>query len=283
MTRLDDKIHKTLLGNGVDVFVPVESIRAISARFANTVYGFFLGKRVAYLVVANYVRNTWDKYGLVKSMLESSTGIFSFYFSSTDGLDAMLENDPWSSYARTMIEVRVDVELKDTIVVAIPKLTGKGFYTFIVRVEYEWKPARCAYCKVFDHTQEECPKNPGLEKLIIDGKVTLVNDEGELVKKVDYPGDHDSEDEVASVDNDMARSMASENVGFARPFGGELEKVWMNTENLLLSSLPRGSVRPPGNGCTNTGNGGNPCIGSRKLAGRIGGVAAPTQLLGNTY
>ncbi|GJZ55001.1 CEN-like protein 2, partial [Tanacetum coccineum] len=29
-----------------------------------------------------------------------------------------------------------------------------------------------------------------------------------------YPGDHDSEDEVASVDNDMARSMDSERVGF---------------------------------------------------------------------
>ncbi|GJR72959.1 hypothetical protein Tco_0085324 [Tanacetum coccineum] len=65
----------------------------------------------------------------------------------------------------------------------------------------------------------------------------------------------------------------------SRPFGGELEKVWMKTENLLLSSLPRGPVRPPGNGCSNTGNGGNPCIGSRKLVGRVGGVAAPTQLL----
>ncbi|PWA65840.1 hypothetical protein CTI12_AA335320 [Artemisia annua] len=65
----------------------------------------------------------------------------------------------------------------------------------------------------------------------------------------------------------------------SRPFGGEFEKVWINTENLLLSSLPRGPVTPPGNGCTNTGNGGNPCIGSRKFAGRVGGVAAPTQLL----
>ncbi|GJY37127.1 hypothetical protein Tco_0422505, partial [Tanacetum coccineum] len=55
--------------NGVDVVVSVESIRAISARFANT-----------------------GKYGLVKSMLNSSTGIFYFEFSSIDGLDAMLEN-----------------------------------------------------------------------------------------------------------------------------------------------------------------------------------------------
>ncbi|GJY75713.1 reverse transcriptase domain-containing protein [Tanacetum coccineum] len=45
-------------GNGIDVVVPVDSIRAISERFANAAYGFFLGKKVAYRVVANYVRNT---------------------------------------------------------------------------------------------------------------------------------------------------------------------------------------------------------------------------------
>ncbi|GKF01371.1 hypothetical protein Tco_0028294, partial [Tanacetum coccineum] len=71
------------------------SIRTISERFANTAYGFFLGKRVAYLVVANYVRNTWGKYGLIRSMFSSSTRLFSFQFSSIDGLDAMLENGSW--------------------------------------------------------------------------------------------------------------------------------------------------------------------------------------------
>ncbi|GJT97913.1 retrotransposon protein, putative, ty1-copia subclass [Tanacetum coccineum] len=174
-------------GNGVDVVVPVESVRAICARFANTVSGFFLGKHVAYPVVANYVQNTWGKYGLVKSMLNSSTGIFSFQFSSMDGLDAMLENGPWfirnsplilkkwnpnvnllkedvgnvpvSSYARAMIEVQTDVKLKDTIVVTMPKLTGEGFYTCNVRVEYEWKPPKCACCMVFGHVLDECPKN----------------------------------------------------------------------------------------------------------------------------
>ncbi|GKA51709.1 retrotransposon protein, putative, ty1-copia subclass [Tanacetum coccineum] len=331
-------------GNGVDVVVPVESIRAIS-----------------------------ERYSLVKSMPNSSTGLFSFQFSSMDGLNAMLENEDvgnvsvwvklygvpvttfsedglsaiatklgtllmldsytsymclqsWgmSSYARAMIELRDDVKLKDIIVVAMPKLTGEGFYTCNVRVKYEWKPPRCACCKVCGHIQEECPKNPGvaknlkkpsqasrgvlvgpkvdfkpakeyrsvskkhtsntsgnkkkgveptkevsnsnpfdvlnsvdwelgtnvgtsnlasnganssgssfwnvetsststtpivdkiwkLEKLIIDGKVTLVDDDGKPLKKVDYPGDHDSKDEVESVDNDMARSMASERVGF---------------------------------------------------------------------
>ncbi|GKE32169.1 hypothetical protein Tco_1451491, partial [Tanacetum coccineum] len=81
--------------NRIDVVVPVESIRAISECFANTSYGFFLGKRVAYPVVTNYVRNTWGKYGLVCSMFSSSTRLFSFQFSSMEGLDSMLENDPW--------------------------------------------------------------------------------------------------------------------------------------------------------------------------------------------
>ncbi|GJZ99655.1 hypothetical protein Tco_0672206 [Tanacetum coccineum] len=58
-------VDTTLGGNRIDVVVPVESIRDISERFTNTAYGFFLGKRVAYPVVANYVRNTWGKYGLV--------------------------------------------------------------------------------------------------------------------------------------------------------------------------------------------------------------------------
>ncbi|GKC28770.1 beta-caryophyllene synthase [Tanacetum coccineum] len=220
--------------NGIDVVVPVESIRAISERFANTTYGFFLEKRVAYPVVDNYVRNTWGKYRLVRSMFNSSTGLFFFQFSSMDGLDAMLENGPWfirnnplilkkwhpnenllkedvstvpvcvklhgvpvtafsedglstiatklgtplmldpytsdmclqswgrSSYARVMIELRADVELKDNIVVVMPKITREGHYTCNVRVEYEWKPPRCSSCKVFGHAHEECMKNTGV-------------------------------------------------------------------------------------------------------------------------
>ncbi|GKD60177.1 hypothetical protein Tco_1297686 [Tanacetum coccineum] len=171
---------RTLLAlesNGVDVAILLKYIRVISECFANTVYGFFFGKRVAYPVVANYVKNTWSKYGLVKSMLNSSNGLFFFKFSSKDGIDEMLKNEdvgnvpvrvkfhgfhmtafsedglsaiatklgtplmldsyifdmcmqPWGRliYARAMIEIRVDVELKDIIVVAMPKLIGEGFY-----------------------------------------------------------------------------------------------------------------------------------------------------------
>ncbi|GJZ45055.1 beta-caryophyllene synthase [Tanacetum coccineum] len=159
----------------------------------------YLRRRVAYTVVANYVRNTWGKYGLVRSMFSSSTGLFSFQFSSMEGLDAMLENGLWfirnnplslrkwhpdenllkedvstipvwvklysvlvtafsedglsaittklgtpimldsytvdmcmqswgrSSYAKAMIKLRADVELKDNIVAAMPKITREGY------------------------------------------------------------------------------------------------------------------------------------------------------------
>ncbi|GJV91820.1 hypothetical protein Tco_1539633 [Tanacetum coccineum] len=47
-----------------------------------------------------------------------------------------------------------------------------------------------------------------IEKLIIEGKVTLVDDEGKPLEKVASSYEYDSEDEVASVDNDMAKFLA---------------------------------------------------------------------------
>ncbi|GKD24562.1 hypothetical protein Tco_1230776 [Tanacetum coccineum] len=265
----------TLTRNGVDVVVPRESIRAISEWFVNTAYGFFSG---------------W---------------LTPLLFSSMDGLDAMLNNGPCEDSLSAIATKFADMELKNTIVVAMPKLVREGFYTCTIHVGYEWKPPRCACCKVFGHVKDEYPKNIGsdvaknlknpsqtprgvpvspkvgfklikqvyrplsiknnvnisgnkkkdvqsrkevsnsnpfdvlnsvendvnlgasststtpivdkidkFEKLIIDGKVTLMDDEGKPLKNVDYLGDHDSEDEVALVDNEMASFIASERVGF---------------------------------------------------------------------
>nr|GEX33559.1 hypothetical protein [Tanacetum cinerariifolium] len=87
-------------GNGIDVVILVDSIWAISERFANTAYGFFLKKKVAYPVVANYGR---------------------------------------SSYARVMVKLRADVELKDNIIVAMLKITMEGHYTCF-KPQKEYRP-----------------------------------------------------------------------------------------------------------------------------------------------
>ncbi|GKC49942.1 zinc finger, CCHC-type containing protein [Tanacetum coccineum] len=97
-------------GNGVDVVVLVESIRAISDRFANTAYGFFLGKRVAYHVAANYI-------------------------SSMDGLNAMLDNGPWFIRNNLLIlkKWNLDVNLlKEDVanVLVLVKLQGVSVTAF---------------------------------------------------------------------------------------------------------------------------------------------------------
>nr|GEX08244.1 hypothetical protein [Tanacetum cinerariifolium] len=278
-------------GDGIDVVVPVESIRAISERFVNNGYGFFFGKRVAYPVVANYVRNTY----LVKSMLNSSTGLFSFQFSFMDGLNSMLKNGPWfirnhmlilstwNPYVDLLKEdvgnVSVLVKLHGVLITAfnedglgaIATKLGEGYYTCTIRVEYEWKPPRPVpkkptaspsgnKKKCVTHTNKVSNSNPfdvlnsvdndeelgtnegttnldnnganssgsyfmnvknsstsntpiidKIEKfkdLLIDGRAILVKEAGNPLKKVECSGDYDSEAEVASVGNDMARSLA---------------------------------------------------------------------------
>ncbi|GJY76374.1 hypothetical protein Tco_0481490 [Tanacetum coccineum] len=180
-----------------------------------------------------------------------------------------------SGYARAMIELRADVELKDTIGWLCLNLLEEGFIReecpknlglgvaknltkpsqaprgVLVGPKVGFKPAKeyrpvskkpttntsgnkkkrgtsnlasnmanssgSSFWNVETSSTSTTPivdKIRKLEKLIIDGKVTLVDDDGKPLKKVDYPGDHDSEDEVESVDNDMARSMALERVGF---------------------------------------------------------------------
>ncbi|GJS06369.1 putative reverse transcriptase domain-containing protein [Tanacetum coccineum] len=227
------------------------------------------------------IRNR-SKYGLVKSMLNSSK----------DGLDAMLENGSWfipfnkdglsviatklgtpltldsytsnmcmqswdmSSYARAMIELRANVELKDTIIVSMPKLFGEGFYMCTIRVEYELKPPSCSSCNVFGHVLNECLKsiisdveknlkNPRqaardaiaskevsnsnpfdvlnsvekdndlveridkIERQIIDGKLTLVDDDENPLPKVVSTENADSDSEVEDVVDDHVVFMES--------------------------------------------------------------------------
>ncbi|GJU00257.1 putative reverse transcriptase domain-containing protein [Tanacetum coccineum] len=284
-------------GNGIDVVVLVDSIHAISERFANTAYGFFLGKKI------------------------SSTGLFSFQFSSIDGLDVMLENgsrfirnnplilkkwhpgenllkedvstvpvwvklhgvsvtafsedglsaiatklgtplmldsytfdmcmQSWgrSSYARVMIELRADVELKDNIVVAMPKITREGHYTCNVRVEYEWKPPRCSSCKVFGHIHDECPKNTGVgEKKIV--KKRSQTSQGVLkgVEPTIEVSNSNSFVVLNSINNDWEFGTNSSNTPIV-PTGivesdSEVEVVFDETANLRISTSDNDDYDP---------------------------------------
>ncbi|GKF35426.1 hypothetical protein Tco_0108626, partial [Tanacetum coccineum] len=164
---------------------PTESIRAVSDRFANSAYGFFMEKRVAYPVfssmdglnsilengpwfICNHpiILKKWNPY---VNLLKEDVGNVPVWVKlhgvpvtafSENGLSAiatkldtpiMLDSytadmclQSWgrSSYARVMNELLADMELKDSIVVAMPKINEEGFYTCNVHVEYERKPSR---------------------------------------------------------------------------------------------------------------------------------------------
>ncbi|KAF5809887.1 hypothetical protein HanXRQr2_Chr04g0162741 [Helianthus annuus] len=218
--------------DGVDVVLPIDSIREVNNRLANTLYGYFLGDRIAYPVVEYFVRTHWKKHGLQKTLMNSN-GFFFFKFEDRKGMDAVLEGGPWmirnkpmflnlwspintlkkeevkkvavwvklhdvplvaysddglsmlaskigspvrldsytidmcndawgrSSYARALIEISADQDLKETLTMAIPELDGNKYVTETIRVEYEWEPPRCAHCCVFGHDSEGCPKRIG--------------------------------------------------------------------------------------------------------------------------
>nr|GEU77589.1 hypothetical protein [Tanacetum cinerariifolium] len=68
--------------------------------------------------------------------------------------------------------------------------------------------------------------NLAKKRLIIDEKVTLVDDEDKPLTKVDSSGDYDSKNEVASVENNMANFLASKKVGYGT---NSLLEQWKET------------------------------------------------------
>lgn len=71
---------------GVDACLPLKSIQDSSIRYVNTLCGYFLGSRMVFPVVQNYVNNVWAKFGLEKMMM-TSKGFFFYKFKSEKGYD----------------------------------------------------------------------------------------------------------------------------------------------------------------------------------------------------
>ncbi|GJY12396.1 zinc knuckle CX2CX4HX4C containing protein [Tanacetum coccineum] len=68
-------------------------MKEVSSYFNNTLYGYFVGKRLVFPLVENYVKNTWIKYGLERVM--NKNGFLFFKFFTRDGMERVIENGPW--------------------------------------------------------------------------------------------------------------------------------------------------------------------------------------------
>nr|GEU37647.1 hypothetical protein [Tanacetum cinerariifolium] len=203
------------------VTIPLAAIEEVTSRFENTLYGYFVGKRLAYQVVENYVKNVWVplllniwspnsdlhkaeikkvsvwvKLHNVPIVAYSEVGLS--LITTQNGkpiqLDAYTSDmclNSWgrSAYDRALIEISAEDVLKEDLVIAIPIGKDKGHSLASIRIEYEWRPPRCSTCLIFDHTDDKCPK---LSKVITPTVVTNVElnlskdvaDDGfEVVKK----------------------------------------------------------------------------------------------------
>ncbi|GKB88443.1 hypothetical protein Tco_0960715 [Tanacetum coccineum] len=144
-----------------------------------------------------------------------------------DSCTSAMCTDSWgrSSYARSMVELRADVELKDTLVVAISKFMGEGYSMSTIRVEYEWTPPKCSSYKNGASSngtkkqgglarQEVSTSNPfdALNTVEKDDELGTNGGKSKLVEKgakSDVGGQlEDSDDEIEELDDDTTRYMS---------------------------------------------------------------------------
>ena len=52
-----------------DLIIPMASVQEVNERFANSLFGYFIGNRIAYPLVEQYAWNKWSKHGLQKVMM----------------------------------------------------------------------------------------------------------------------------------------------------------------------------------------------------------------------
>ncbi|GJX79332.1 hypothetical protein Tco_0327481 [Tanacetum coccineum] len=131
-----------------DVWLPLASVHEVNDRMKNSLYGYFIVKRLAFLVVEWFVRNNWQKYGHKKVTLVKFHDVSLFAY-TPDGL----------SLIATKISNPMMLD-SDNLVMAVPNLDGPGYTKETIRAEYEWKPPRCSTCLIFHHSVDDCQKAP---------------------------------------------------------------------------------------------------------------------------
>nr|GEU30804.1 hypothetical protein [Tanacetum cinerariifolium] len=180
--KLDDAVNyadSTEVAEGAAVAIPIAAAEEVKSHFANTLYGYCIGKRLAFPLAENYTPNIdlkkeeikfapiWVKLHHVPivAYLEVGISLIATQIGKPIMMDSYTSNmclSSWgrSTYARVLVEVSAESDLMESIVVAIPMSNGKGHTFALVDIKYEWKPPRCSTCKIFDHENDKCPKNP---------------------------------------------------------------------------------------------------------------------------
>nr|GEW44117.1 hypothetical protein [Tanacetum cinerariifolium] len=162
-----------------------------------------------------------------------------------------------SSFARCLIEIKVDEPLQDSVTMGIPLPNGEGFIKGTVRIKYEWKPPRCEQCKIYGHMDDQCPKKAENTPNVVnnDGFQTVVNKKKSgktgptvvkttwqpITQKVRFDPKSHGESKKAN-DGNNVHSVSKEK---PTKSDEDVEVVFDETNNLLGNNITRATFTAP--------------------------------------
>ncbi|GJY26532.1 hypothetical protein Tco_0401258 [Tanacetum coccineum] len=151
--------------HGAAVTLPMEAVESVNARFVNTLYGYFIGDRLAFPLVENYVKNTWAKYGLKRIQLHEE--FFLFQFNTREGMESVLENGPWLIRRVPLLlnEWTTNTILKKDEIKQVPVWVKMHHVPIVAYSDVSLSPLLYSDC-------DKCPKLPKVapsEKVTDDG------------------------------------------------------------------------------------------------------------------
>nr|GEW45103.1 zinc knuckle CX2CX4HX4C [Tanacetum cinerariifolium] len=76
-----------------------------------------------------------------------------------------------TSFARCLIEINGEDDLKDRLTLGVPLIEGLGHTIETINIEYEWKPPRCDLCKIFGHVYDHYPKKVSSPPTVVTSNV----------------------------------------------------------------------------------------------------------------
>ncbi|GKD33398.1 hypothetical protein Tco_1248907, partial [Tanacetum coccineum] len=130
-----------------DLVISMASVQEVNVGFMNSLYGYFIGKRIAYSLVEQCAWNKWclwvklhnvpmvsftsDRLSMIATKLSNPITLDSYMSSMC------MEYFARDNFAHALIDLEATCGLKDKLVVAIPKLEDSGYSMETIRVEYE--------------------------------------------------------------------------------------------------------------------------------------------------
>ncbi|GKA73856.1 zinc knuckle CX2CX4HX4C containing protein [Tanacetum coccineum] len=151
-------VHTTDKSSLSAVSIPKDAVDEIKLRFVNTLYGYSVGKRLAFPLVMIFVKHAWAKFGLKHAM--SHHGMFLFQFETKAGMEKVMEGGPWRINLVPFIlkEWKLNTLLKKEEVYTVPLWVKMHNVPIVAYKKLDWKSIELQRVAVCPKKQAIYPK-----------------------------------------------------------------------------------------------------------------------------